>query len=133
MTVDENSGGVELLLTCLDLSCETCGDCLVDCDVVLRDNDEEGPWDMCFDNGDEVVDCLCATEKVMNETMTCVKNFRKKGDQLIFSHENPDVCDEMNLANLSFPRGTMLLSDPNVWLADTVATVHTTPHRTGRT
>ena len=33
--VDENSGGVELLLTCLDLSCEAFDDCLVDCNVVL--------------------------------------------------------------------------------------------------
>ena len=136
MTVDKNLGGVELLLMCLDLSREMCGDCLVDCDVVLCDNDEEGPWDMCFDNGDEVVDCLCATEKVMNETMMCVENFCEKGDQLIFSHENhevcdDDVCEEMNLVNLSFPHHTMLLSDPNVWLADMAATVHTTPHRIG--
>ena len=80
VTVNENSGSVELLLMCLDLSRETCGNCLVDCDVVLCDNDEEGPWDLCFDNGDEVVDCLCVTEKVMNETMMCVENFlRERG------------------------------------------------------
>ena len=62
--------------------------------------------------------------------------FCEKGDQLIFLHENPevcddDVCDEMNLVNLSFPCRTMLLSDPIVWLADMAVTVHTTPHPIG--
>ena len=66
----------------------------------------------------------------------CDENFCEKGDQLIFLHENPEMCDndvcgEMNLVNLSFPHHTMLLNDPNVWLADTAATVHTTPHRIG--
>ena len=66
----------------------------------------------------------------------CDENFCEKGDQPIFSHENPvvcddDVCGEINLVNLSFPGCTMLLSDPNVWLADTAATVHTTPHLIG--
>ena len=125
-----------MLLTCLDLSHEGYDDCLVECDVVLGDNDEEGPWDMCFDNGDDVVDCSYVTKKVMNEAMMCNENFCEKGDQPIFLHENPEVCDddvcgEMNLANLSFPRRTMLLSDPNVWLADMAVTVHTTPHRIG--
>ena len=132
VTVDKNSGGFELLLTCLDLSREAFDDCLVDCNVVLCDNDKERPWDVCFDNGDDVVDCLCANEKVMNGTKICNENFCEKEDQLIFLHDNPEVCDdhvrgEMNLA-LSFPRCTMLLSDHNVWLADTAATVHTTPH-----
>ena len=58
-------------------------------------------------------------------------NCHERKDQLNFLYENPDVCEELNLANLSFPRRTMLLSDPNVWLADTAATVHTTPHRIG--
>ena len=134
--VDENSGSVELLLMCLDLSREAYDDCLVDCDVVLCDNDKGGPWDVCFDNGDDVVDCSYATKKVMNGTTMCNENFGEKGDQPIFSHENPEVCDdnvcgEINLVNLSFPGCTMLLSDPNVWLADTVATVHTTPHLIG--
>lgn len=37
----------------------------------------------------------------------------------------------MMLVNVSFPCCTILLSDPNIWLADTAATVHTTPHCTG--
>ena len=134
--VNENLEGVKLLLTCLDLSCKAFDDCLVDCNVVLCDKDEEGPWKVCFDNGDDVVDCLCTNKKVMNRTKICNETFCEKEDQLIFSHENPEVCDddvrgEMNLANLSFPRRTMLLSDPNIWLADTTAIVHTTPHHIG--
>ena len=91
---------------------------------------------MCFDSGDDVVDCLYANEKVMNGTIICNENFCEREDQLIFSHEYPKVCDddvcgEMNLANLSFPCRILLFSDPNVWLADTAATVHTTPYCIG--
>ena len=35
------------------------------------------------------------------------------------------------MVNLSFPRYTMLLSDPNIWLADTVATIHMMPYQAG--
>ena len=41
------------------------------------------------------------------------------------------VQGELMMVNLSVPHRTMLLSDPNVWLADTVVTVHTTPYWTG--
>ena len=32
---------------------------------------------------------------------------------------------------LTFPTDQSFLSDPNVWIADTAATVHTTPHSQG--
>jgi hypothetical protein len=32
---------------------------------------------------------------------------------------------------LSFPTDQLLLSDPNVWITDTAAKVHTTPHKQG--
>ena len=36
VNVEENSGGIELLLTCLDLPGEAYSDCLVDCNVALN-------------------------------------------------------------------------------------------------
>ena len=39
--------------------------------------------------------------------------------------------NELMMVNLSFPKRTVLLSDPNVWLADTAATVHTMPYKAG--
>ena len=41
------------------------------------------------------------------------------------------VQGDLMMVNFSYPWCTILLSDPNVWLADTVATVHTTPYQTG--
>ena len=38
---------------------------------------------------------------------------------------------EFLLGALTFPEETGLLDDPNVWIADTAATVHMTPYRTG--
>jgi hypothetical protein len=32
---------------------------------------------------------------------------------------------------LTFPSSQAFLEDPNVWIADTAATVHTTPHKQG--
>ena len=38
---------------------------------------------------------------------------------------------EFLLSSLSFPTSQHLLKDPNVWIADTAATVHSTPHDIG--
>jgi hypothetical protein len=38
---------------------------------------------------------------------------------------------EYLLAGISFPQDHKILSDSNVWIADTAATVHTTPHNLG--
>jgi hypothetical protein len=38
---------------------------------------------------------------------------------------------EFTLCALSFPKDQRILQDPNIWIADTAATVHTTPYATG--
>ena len=111
VTVDGKSEGVELLLTCVDLHDGAYAATLVDCNVASFDVDEEGPWDMYFDDD---IDDVRVVDNVV-ETVDCLSV----------------EVGEVLLANLSFPRHMMLLSDPNVWLADTAATVHTTPHRNG--
>jgi hypothetical protein len=35
------------------------------------------------------------------------------------------------LCGLTFPTNQEILSDPNIWIADTAATVHNTPHGIG--
>ena len=40
---------------------------------------------------------------------------------------------EFLLCGMSFPNDVEFLNDPNVWIADTAATVHMTPHREGLT
>ena len=40
---------------------------------------------------------------------------------------------EFLLCGMTFPSDVGFLNDPNVWIADTAATVHMTPHRTGLT
>jgi hypothetical protein len=35
------------------------------------------------------------------------------------------------MAGITFPTNQAILSDPNVWIADKAATVHTTPHSQG--
>ena len=39
--------------------------------------------------------------------------------------------DEMGLVNLKFPDILMLLEDLSIWIGDTAATMHKTPHATG--
>ena len=38
---------------------------------------------------------------------------------------------ELVMASMMFPAKLGFLDDPNVWIADTGATVHSTPHRKG--
>jgi len=38
---------------------------------------------------------------------------------------------ELGLVNLSFPDAVQLLEDPCIWIGDTAATVHMTPHAVG--
>jgi hypothetical protein len=38
---------------------------------------------------------------------------------------------EYLLCTLTFPNGSKLLLDPNVWIADTAASVHMTAHQEG--
>lgn len=97
VTVDECAGGVELLLTFLDQ--------MVDCHIGLCD--EDGPWDLSFDDEDDIGKEPTNIQKVV------------------------DCSEEVALVNLSFSRRMMLRSDPNVWLANTAATVHATPHQIG--
>ena len=39
--------------------------------------------------------------------------------------------EEMGMVNLKFPDTVKLLEDPSIWIGDTVATVHMTPHAAG--
>ncbi|MGH7955289.1 MAG: reverse transcriptase domain-containing protein [Gloeomargaritales cyanobacterium] len=60
----------------------------------------------------------------------CVDNVKNKWDdglekEVNNSHDNPT---DAVLCGLTFPDSMKLLSDPNVWIADTAATVHTTSH-----
>ena len=40
---------------------------------------------------------------------------------------------EFLLCGMTFPDDQAILTDPNVWIADTAATVHNTPHSLGMT
>ena len=45
--------------------------------------------------------------------------------------EDVGVKIEYLLAGMSFPKDHSILTDPTVWIADTAATVHTTPYGKG--
>lgn len=61
-----------------------------------------------------------------------VETNERFGSKNCENHEdvNEKVQNEKMLVNSSFPCHAMLLSDPNVWLPDTAATVHTTLYLT---
>jgi Zinc knuckle len=60
------------------------------------------------------------------------KGYKPKGS----GHEQANAtvdCVEYLLASLEFPDTPKLMLDPNIWVADTAATVHSTPHEIGMT
>lgn len=91
---------------------------MADCDHLFT----EDQWDIS--DGNPVV------RKVVADTDDGVDggNCENGGNVEVNVHS---CFDEMMLANLLFPQCTMLLSDPNVWMADTAASVHSTSHYTG--
>jgi len=46
---------------------------------------------------------------------------------------NHKINSERNLASMTIPADFRLLSTPNIWIADTGATIHNTPHQEGMT
>ena len=147
VNVDGNvAGEVKLLLSCINMM-NTDGSGsdmvdyrvrafeLVDCDV--------GPWDMSFDDDDvvEIENCdwemlqdqedVSECNLVVRKTVTGCKNEVCEENSENNEEMNDSVQGELMMVNLSFPCRTVLLSDPNVWLADTAATVHTTSYGSG--
>jgi hypothetical protein len=49
------------------------------------------------------------------------------------SVDSDNNCVECMLCGMTFPNTQELLIDPNIWIADTAATVHMTPHEMGCT
>ena len=133
-----------LLLSCVDLMCadgnkKEMMNCnvgafdMVDCNV--------GPWDMIFDDYDVIEMANC--DRVLLKDQWDISEGNPAVKKVVAECEN-GVCDGKNensekmiesvqsklmMANLSFPCRTVLSSNPNVWLADTAATVHTTLYR----
>ena len=147
VNVDGNAAGeVELLLSCFNtmitdgsgnnvVNCSVKAVELVDCDV--------GPWDISFDEYDVVKIGNCERkmwqdQEIVSEgnpvvrkvvTWYNIEDCEKEGEN---DEETEDlVKNELMMVNLSFPKCTVLLSDPNVWLADIAATVHMTPYQAG--
>jgi len=51
------------------------------------------------------------------------------GDVVVTNNELKE--EEMGMVNLTFPDTVKLLEDPTIWIEDTAATVHMTPHAAG--
>jgi Zinc knuckle len=60
------------------------------------------------------------------------KGYKPKGSGNEQANATVD-CVEYLLASLEFPDTPKLMLDPNIWVADTAATVHSTPHEIGMT
>jgi len=59
--------------------------------------------------------------------------YRPKGEMGASAMDDGDSKVEFLLCGMSFSNDQSILNDPNVWIADSAATVHTTPHTVGLT
>jgi hypothetical protein len=78
---------------------------------------------------DEYADVFINNELTVNDTLLTViqkDTVKDKHDQCF----ETDMV-EVTLAGMEFPDSMRLLSDPHIWIGDTAASVHTSPHKHG--
>ena len=94
-----------------------------------------GKCSNCGKVGHKVADCWEKEEnKHKRPTGYKTANERARGNETGASAVDvggPKI--EFLLCGMTFPSDVGFLNDPNVWIADTAATIHMTPHRTGLT
>jgi hypothetical protein len=84
----------------------------------------QGKCNNCGKFGHKEADCWLKEENKDKRP----KNFKLPGEKTAVA---TDGETEYMLCGMTFPSNHDFLSDPNVWIADTGATVHNTPHKCG--
>jgi hypothetical protein len=87
-----------------------------------------GKCDNCGKTGHKVSQCWEKEENVHLRP----KGYKPKGSGNEQANATVDHVEYL-LASLEFPDTPKLMLDPNIWVADTVATVHSTSHEIGMT
>ena len=91
-----------------------------------------GKCNNCGKVGHREVDCWEKDgNKAKRPTGYKTAKDKEKGGEKAASAVDGGNKTEFLLCGLTFPEETGLLTDPNVWIADTAATVHMTPHKIG--
>jgi hypothetical protein len=88
----------------------------------------QGKCNNCGKAGHKVTDCW-----VLEENKHKLPNWNKNKEHANTAVNKGDAGPkvEILLCGMKFPQDQRMLNNPNMWIADSAATVHTTPHEMG--
>ena len=131
-----DNGGAELTLAAFEGHCYKCnekGHKANKCPNGNKNNTNKGRrfngnCNLCGKKGHKAIDCWEKPENAHKRP----KNYHPKGNEQASAAINEGRVEYL-LAGMSFPKSISILNDPNVWIADSAATVHSSPHAIGMT
>ena len=87
-----------------------------------------GKCNNCGKQGHKEVNCWAKEEN--KDKRPAGYKVREQGNANVDTSMSTNNKVEFLLCGMTFPQDHCILTDPNVWIADTAATVHTTPYST---